>query len=55
MTDVSELTVALRDGRQLAVAVSGPAGGVPLLYHHGTPGCLLQSAANRAAITGGRG
>lgn len=42
------LAVALRDGRELAVAVSGPAGGVPLLYHHGTPGCLLQPAASRA-------
>jgi pimeloyl-ACP methyl ester carboxylesterase len=49
MSDVTELTVTLRDGRQLAAAVSGPPGGVPLLYHHGTPGCLLQPAANRAA------
>ena len=38
----------LRDGRELAVAVSGPPGGVPLLYHHGTPGCLFQPAASRA-------
>lgn len=43
------LTVTLRDGRELAVAVSGPPGGVPLLYHHGTPGCLLQPAASQAA------
>jgi pimeloyl-ACP methyl ester carboxylesterase len=48
-SEVEERTVALRDGRELAVAVSGPAGGVPLLYHHGTPGCLLQTAGNRAA------
>lgn len=41
-------TVTLRDGRELAIAVSGPPGGVPLLYHHGTPGCLLQPAASRA-------
>ncbi|GAB2626957.1 alpha/beta hydrolase [Paractinoplanes abujensis] len=27
-----------RDGRQLEVVVSGPAGGVPLIFHHGTPG-----------------
>lgn len=47
-TDVEERAVALRDGRVLAVAVSGPPGGVPLLYHHGTPGCLLQPAASRA-------
>jgi pimeloyl-ACP methyl ester carboxylesterase len=48
MTAVEELTVTLRDGRELAVAVSGPPDGVPLLYHHGTPGCLLQPAASRA-------
>ena len=47
--DVEERTVTLRDGRQLAVAISGPPGGVPLLYHHGTPGCLIQPAASRAA------
>jgi pimeloyl-ACP methyl ester carboxylesterase len=45
---VEELTVKLRDGRDLAVAVSGPPDGVPLLYHHGTPGCLLQPAASQA-------
>ena len=44
---VEELTVTLRDGRDLAVAVSGPPDGVPLLYHHGTPGCLLQPAASQ--------
>jgi pimeloyl-ACP methyl ester carboxylesterase len=46
---VEERSVTLRDGRVLAVAVSGPPDGVPLLYHHGTPGCLLQPAASRAA------
>jgi pimeloyl-ACP methyl ester carboxylesterase len=46
---VEERSVTLRDGRVLAVAVSGPRDGVPLLYHHGTPGCLLQPAASRAA------
>jgi pimeloyl-ACP methyl ester carboxylesterase len=45
---VEERAVSLRDGRTLAVAVSGPPDGVPLLYHHGTPGCLLQSAGLRA-------
>jgi pimeloyl-ACP methyl ester carboxylesterase len=49
VSDVALRTVRLRDGRDLAVAVSGPGDGVPLLYHHGTPGCLLQPAANRAA------
>ena len=29
------------DGRRLDVAVSGPADGVPLLFHHGTPGALV--------------
>jgi pimeloyl-ACP methyl ester carboxylesterase len=48
MADVDERLVTMRDGRTLAVAVSGPADGVPLLYHHGTPGCLFQPAANRA-------
>ena len=47
MSEVDERTLTLRDGRQLAVAVSGPPDGVPLLYHHGTPGCLLQPAASR--------
>jgi len=47
MPAVEERSVTLRDGRVLAIAVSGPAGGVPLLYHHGTPGCLLQPAASQ--------
>jgi pimeloyl-ACP methyl ester carboxylesterase len=51
MVDVEERTVTLRDGRQLAVAVSGPADGVPLLYHHGTPGCLFQPTASREECT----
>jgi pimeloyl-ACP methyl ester carboxylesterase len=49
MTGPVERTVRLRDGRDLAVAVSGPEDGVPLLYHHGTPGCLMQPAGNIAA------
>jgi pimeloyl-ACP methyl ester carboxylesterase len=48
ISEVERLTVTLRDGRRLAVAVSGPSDGLPLLYHHGTPGCLLQPAASRA-------
>jgi len=47
MTAVDERTVTLRDGRALAVAVSGPPDGVALVYHHGTPGCLLQPAASQ--------
>src|SRR4051812_49784708 len=47
MAEVDHRSVSLRDGRELAVAVSGPPDGVPLLYHHGTPGCLLQPAASQ--------
>ena len=32
--------IDLPDGRRLDVEVSGPADGVPLLYHHGTPGAV---------------
>lgn len=48
---VEERSVTLRDGRLLAVAVSGPADAVPVLYHHGTPGCLLQPVASRNACS----
>jgi pimeloyl-ACP methyl ester carboxylesterase len=48
MGAVEERTVRLRDGRELAVAISGPPDGVPLLYHHGTPGCLYQPAASQS-------
>jgi pimeloyl-ACP methyl ester carboxylesterase len=41
--------VDLHDGRVLEVTVSGPADGVPLLWHHGTPGCGFQAAGRRAA------
>jgi pimeloyl-ACP methyl ester carboxylesterase len=49
MSRVEERSIRLRDGRELAVAVSGPPDGVPLLYHHGTPGCLFQPASSQAA------
>ncbi|HEY6294405.1 MAG TPA: alpha/beta hydrolase, partial [Streptosporangiaceae bacterium] len=32
--------VQLPDGRRLDVRVSGPAGGLPLVFHHGTPGAV---------------
>jgi len=41
MSERSVLT--LSDGRELDVEVSGPADGVPLLWHHGTPGCAIQA------------
>jgi pimeloyl-ACP methyl ester carboxylesterase len=35
-------TVHLSDGRVLDLTVSGPADGVPLVFHHGTPGSVIQ-------------
>src|SRR4029453_1117625 len=36
--DLASFTVPLSDGRFLEVDVSGPAGAIPLVVHHGTPG-----------------
>lgn len=44
------LDLTLPDGRTLEVRVSGPADGVPLVWHHGTPGCAYQSAAKQRAV-----
>ncbi|MET7680519.1 alpha/beta hydrolase [Streptomyces sp. NPDC005423] len=33
--------IATRDGRQLDLAVSGPEGGIPFVFHHGTPGGVV--------------
>jgi pimeloyl-ACP methyl ester carboxylesterase len=42
--------IELPDGRELDVEVSGPAGGTPLLFHHGTPGSKVpRSGLRRAA------
>jgi pimeloyl-ACP methyl ester carboxylesterase len=41
MTDEAvptELTARTADGRSLQVRAAGPAGGLPLVFHHGTPG-----------------
>jgi pimeloyl-ACP methyl ester carboxylesterase len=47
--DVSE-QVQLPDGRRLDVRVSGPADGLPLVFHHGTPGARTPiHALERAA------
>lgn len=43
MTTANQLE--LSDGRLLDVYVSGPEGGLPLLYHHGTPGAGVQERA----------
>jgi pimeloyl-ACP methyl ester carboxylesterase len=46
--------VQLSDGRRLDVRVSGPADGVPVLFHHGTPGAATPiRAMERAAHTRG--
>jgi pimeloyl-ACP methyl ester carboxylesterase len=43
MTNESEtIALDLRDGRVLEMIVSGPPDGVPLVWHHGTPGCARQ-------------
>jgi pimeloyl-ACP methyl ester carboxylesterase len=43
-------TIALPDGRLLDLYVSGPESGLPLLFHHGTPGARLpERAIERAA------
>jgi pimeloyl-ACP methyl ester carboxylesterase len=36
--EVVSFSLRLADGRSLDVEVSGPAGGTPLVVHHGTPG-----------------
>ncbi|HEY5119971.1 MAG TPA: hypothetical protein VII84_00160, partial [Acidimicrobiales bacterium] len=33
-------SLELADGRRLDVRVSGPEGGTPLVFHHGTPGAV---------------
>jgi pimeloyl-ACP methyl ester carboxylesterase len=40
----------LADGRRLDVAVSGPADGPPLVFHHGTPGSLLPFRTMERAV-----
>ena len=42
--------VELPDGRTLEVIVTGPAEGVPLVFHHGTPGSALQFAEIQRAV-----
>jgi pimeloyl-ACP methyl ester carboxylesterase len=42
--------VLLRDGRRLDVRVSGPADGLPLVFHHGTPGAATPIRALERAV-----
>ena len=41
--------VDLPDGRKLDVLVSGPDGGIPLVFHHGTPGAVTPVRAMQRA------
>jgi pimeloyl-ACP methyl ester carboxylesterase len=47
MADAEVIDLGLPDGRRLEVQVSGPADGIPLVWHHGTPGCAYQSAGKQ--------
>jgi pimeloyl-ACP methyl ester carboxylesterase len=42
-------TIDLPDGRRLDIEVSGPDDGIPLVFHHGTPGSLVQQRGMRRA------
>jgi pimeloyl-ACP methyl ester carboxylesterase len=50
--DVGVTTVRTPDGRSLDVEVSGPEDGVPLLFHHGTPGSVRQLRRWQRATAG---
>jgi len=41
------MMITLADGRALDVEVSGPEDGTPLVFHHGTPGCVTQYGSMR--------
>lgn len=43
-------SLRLPDGRNLDVDVSGPAGGTPLVFHHGTPGSVVPIRAFARAV-----
>ena len=49
LTDSSDSVIRLPDGRDLAITVAGPADAVPLIWHHGTPGCRFQSREKQRA------
>jgi pimeloyl-ACP methyl ester carboxylesterase len=48
MTDIDH--VLLPGGRRLDVRVSGPAGGLPVVFHHGTPGARTPFRAIERAV-----
>jgi pimeloyl-ACP methyl ester carboxylesterase len=51
---VREFFIDLRDGRRLAVAETGDPGGVPVVFHHGTPGNRLAHNLSYTAVAGAR-
>jgi pimeloyl-ACP methyl ester carboxylesterase len=42
--------IALPDGRTLHIEVSGPESGLPLIFHHGTPGSVLRFTGFQHAV-----
>jgi pimeloyl-ACP methyl ester carboxylesterase len=42
--------LGLPDGRSLDIAISGPADGVPLIFHHGTPGAKTKARHVERAV-----
>lgn len=44
------IALDLPDGRVLDVQVSGPADGIPFVWHHGTPGCSYQPADKQRVL-----
>lgn len=42
--------IALPDGRTLHIEVTGPESGLPLIFHHGTPGSVLRFASFQRAV-----
>ena len=49
-----EFFIDLRDGRRLAVAETGDPGGVPVVFHHGTPGNRLAHNLSPTAVADAR-
>jgi pimeloyl-ACP methyl ester carboxylesterase len=52
--DIASEFVELPDGRRLEMCITGPGGGVPLVFHHGTPGGgrIYEPFAREAAARG---
>ncbi|MET9630326.1 alpha/beta hydrolase [Lentzea sp. NPDC006480] len=42
--------IALQDGRNLHIEVTGPESGMPLIFHHGTPGSVLRFTGFQQAV-----